>query len=169
MNEWCVRITTQVALKLSFILGKDIDRSRSFFCTLGKFASCINCFRTLGCSSFFFFFSHSTVSWDHERVKSPPKSPSKSNVDSRSICSLLDYVGTSLGRTLNRLIAVEAQLWKSNPQLELPGHKITIWSWHRDCLQFFLCCSFYFKQKTFKLISLCYFQSKTWKYEKINF
>lgn len=105
------------------------------------------------------YFPHSVVSWDHERVKSPPKSSSLSYLLSRSICSLLDYVGTSQGRTLSRLIAVEAQLWKSNPQLELPGHKITLYSWHRDHLKFFSVLLFLLQtKKIFQFISLSYFQ-----------
>lgn len=73
---------------------------------------------------FFFLPFYSFVSWDHETVKSPPKSSYKSNVHSRSICSLLNYVGTSQGRTLSRLsnssgsIAVEKQptTWTARTQ-----------------------------------------------------
>lgn len=123
--------------------------------TVGKFASCINYFRMLGDFNFF----HSIVSWNHERVKSPPKSPSKSNIHSRSICSLLDYVGTSRGRTLSRLsnssgsIVVEKQptTWTARTQ----NYPLVLAQ--RLPPGFFLCCSFYFKQKTFKLTSLRYF------------
>lgn len=53
----------------------------------------------LGDFNFFYFI----VFWNYERVKFFLKLLFKSNIYSRSICLLLDYVGISRGRIFSRL------------------------------------------------------------------